>query len=339
MQLFDQSMDELTLPTTGSDIGDKSMSTDAVTEVSINRDCAGVDLGGKPRIAHRYAMSQFVKPITALGSRMFVKMPYDQALASRAMPLALYTTVVSSIYLVDHHRAILFAAVGLASFLSSIGGFAFAAIGGAMLFHMGDDPVEVVQIMMTCSIANQAKMSWELRRSFDWSSLRWFLIGGIFGLPIGVWLLLNVEKGLYIHALGVFLVVYGGYMFFRRPFVLCQHIACDIAAGFLGGIGGGVMGFPGASVTIWCGTKGWDKNRQRAVFQPFILILQIAALVLISMASSGHHLHHDPFSFVYIPAGLTGTALGLAFYQKLSDKQFSRAVNALLIVSGVGFLA
>jgi uncharacterized protein len=315
------------------------MFTDAVTKGSANRDCSCFDLADQPRIAHRYAMSQFGKPIAGLGSKMFAKMPYDQALAFRAMLLALFMAAVWSIYLVDHHRAILFAAVGLASFLSSIGGFAFAAICGAMVFHMGDDPVEVVQIMMTCSIANQAKMTWELRRNFDWSSLRWFLTGGIFGLPIGVWLLLNVEKGLYIHALGLFLFVYGGYMLFRRPFVLRQHIACDIAAGFLGGIIGGVMGFPGASVTIWCGTKGWDKNRQRAVFQPFILILQIAALVLIGMARWGHYIAYDPFSFVYIPAGLTGTALGLAFYQKLSDKQFSRVVNMLLIVSGVGFLA
>ena len=315
------------------------MFTDAVTEGSINCDGSRFYLAEKCRIAWRYAMCRFVKPIAAVGSRMFAKMPWDQALASQAMPLALYTTAVSSLYLVDHHRAILFAAVGLASFLSSIGGFAFAAICGAMLFHMDDDPIEMVQIMMTCSIANQAKMTWELRRNFDWSSLRWFLTGGIFGLPIGVWLLLNVEKGLYIHALGVFLVIYGGYMLFRRPFVLRQHIACDIAAGFLGGITGGVMGFPGASVTIWCGTKGWDKDRQRAVFQPFILILQIAALVLIGMARSGHDIAYDPFSLVYIPAGLIGTALGLVFYQKLSDKQFSRAVNMLLIISGVGFLA
>lgn len=311
----------------------------AVTEESVNRDCVGFNLAAQHRTVHRHAISRFVKPITALGSRMFARMRCDQELASRAMPLALFMAAISSIYLVDHHRAILFAAIGLASFLSSIGGFAFAAICGAMLFHMGDDPVEVVQIMMTCSIANQARMTWELRRNFDWGSLRWFLAGGILGLPIGVWLLLNVEKGLYIHALGVFLVVYGGYTLFRRPFVVRQRIALDIAAGFLGGITGGVMGFPGASVTIWCGTKGWDKNHQRAVFQPFILILQIAALVLIGMARSGHGIAFDPLTFVYIPAGLTGTALGLALYQKLSDRQFSRAVNMLLIVSGVGFLA
>jgi len=315
------------------------MFKDAVTEGSVNRDCPGFDLADQPRSARRHAVSQFAKPIAALGSRMFAKMPYDPALASRAMRLAIFVAAVFSIYLVDHRRAVLYASIGLASFLSSIGGFAFAAISGAMLFHMGDDPVEVVQIMMTCSIANQARMTWELRRDFDWGNLRCFLAGGIFGLPIGVWLLLNVARGVYIHALGVFLILYGGYMLFRRPFVLRQHIACDIAAGFLGGITGGVMGFPGASVTIWCGTKGWDKNRQRAVFQPFILILQIVALVLICVARSGHHITYDPFSFVYIPAGLTGTALGLAFYRKLSDKQFSRAVNMLLIVSGLGFLA
>jgi uncharacterized membrane protein YfcA len=262
-----------------------------------------------------------------------------RVLASQALPLAIFISMVSAIGLADRHRAFLFATIGLASLLSSIGGFAFAAICGAMLFHLGDDPVVVVQIMMTCSIANQAKMTWDLRRDVDWGSLRRFLAGGVFGLPIGVWLLLHVERAPYLHALGVFLVVYGGYMLFRRPFVAFQSAGRDVAAGFLGGITGGVLGFPGASVTIWCGTKGWDKNRQRAVFQPFILIMQVAALVLISVARSGHGVAYDPFSLVYIPAGLLGTAVGLACYQKLSDSQFSRVVNTLLIASGIGFLS
>ncbi len=36
-------------------------------------------------------------------------------------------------------------------------------------------------------------------------------------------------------------------------------------------ITGGLAGFPGAFVTIWCGLKGWDKAHQRGVYQPFIL--------------------------------------------------------------------
>jgi hypothetical protein len=34
---------------------------------------------------------------------------------------------------------------------------------------------------------------------------------------------------------------------------------------------GGLAEFPGAFVTIWCGLNGWDKARQRGVYQPFIL--------------------------------------------------------------------
>lgn len=283
-------------------------------------------------------MKRVVTLIFAVAPKGFAKSLYDRAATSPVMPLAVLTAVVSFIYVVDHHRGVVAAAIALASFLSSIGGFAFAAICGAMLFHTGDDPVEIVQVMMTCSIANQAKMTWELRRNVDWSSLRWFLAGAVFGLPIGVLLLLNVDTGRYIHAVGVFLVAYGTYMLFRRPFVLRQHVAGDMAAGFLGGITGGGLGFPGAPVTIWCATKGWDKDRQRAVFQPFILILQVTALVLIGTGRWRHGLSYDPYSFVYVPAGVTGTALGLGCYQKLSDQQFSGAVNALLIISGVGFL-
>jgi uncharacterized protein len=263
----------------------------------------------------------------------------NQALASGAVPLALFVATVGAICLADRHRAILFAAVGLASFLSSIGGFAFPAICGAMLLHMGDNPIQILQLILTCTIANQAKMTWDLRGAVDWRSLRWFLVGGICGLPIGVWLLFHVDKGLYIHALGAFLVVYGAYMLFGRRIVLPQYIGCDIAAGFLGGFAGGAMALPAAPVIIWCGTKGWDKGRQRALFQPFILIMQVAALVLISVAKSGSGAPYDPFSLVCVPAGLIGTTLGLAFYQTLSDRQFTRTVNVLLVISGIGFLS
>lgn len=45
------------------------------------------------------------------------------------------------------------AAVFVASTLSSIAGFAFSAICGAMLFHLLPRPVDIVQIMIVCSIA------------------------------------------------------------------------------------------------------------------------------------------------------------------------------------------
>jgi hypothetical protein len=127
----------------------------------------------------------------------------------------------------------------------------------------------------------------------------------------------------------------------RKPLVIRrQHAALDFATGLLGGITGGAAGFPGAFVTIWCSMKGWDKSRQRAVFQPFILIMQVLALLVISLLHrrSTGGLGFDPTDLLFIPASLFGTSLGLALYRRLSDGQFARAVNVLLIASGLSYI-
>lgn len=241
----------------------------------------------------------------------------------------------------DHHIGLVMAAVALASLLSSIAGFAFSAICGAMLFHLSDDPVQVVQVMVLCSIANQLSMTWAARRQIVWRELLVYLAGGTVGLTGGIWLLLHTDHARYAPALGLFLLAYGLYMLLRRPLIIRrQHAAFDFITGLLGGITGGAAGFPGAFVTIWCSMKGWDKSRQRAVFQPFILIMQVLALLSISMIHrpSGGGLGFDLTDLLFIPASLFGTSLGLALYKRLSDCQFARAVNVLLIVSGVSYL-
>jgi uncharacterized membrane protein YfcA len=233
-------------------------------------------------------------------------------------------------------------ALFLGAFASSIAGFAFSPICGAMLFHLDEDPVRLVQIMITCSIANQAIMTWAGRRAIEWRGLSCFLVGGAMGLGIGIWLLLNADRASYTHVLGVFLLGYGVYMLLRKPLVIAnQHPALDLGAGFLGGITGGAAGFPGASVTIWCGMKGWDKVRQRAMFQPFILIMQVGALIGITVTGRSHFggQGFDPANLLFVPASLLGTTLGLRLFSRLSDIQFSRAVNLLMIVSGYSYMA
>jgi uncharacterized membrane protein YfcA len=232
-------------------------------------------------------------------------------------------------------------AIAAASLVSSIAGFAFSAVCGAMLFHLSDDPVQVVQIMMTCSIANQAAMTWNMRRNIDWQGLRVYLAGGTCGVAIGVWILLHLDRAAYIPCLGVFLLAYGAYMLLRQPMVIRrQYIALDFAMGLLGGVTGGAAGFPGAAVTIWCGMKGWDKDRQRAVFQPFILIMQVLGLLAITVArqASVGAVDRDIATLLYIPVSLLGTMLGLALYRRMSDNQFARVVNLLLVVSGLSYV-
>ncbi len=231
--------------------------------------------------------------------------------------------------------------IGLAALLSSIAGFAFSGICGAMLFHLYNDPVQVVQLMITCSIANQATMTWDLRREINQQDLMVFLAGGVPGLAAGIWVLLHADRMVYLRLLGVLLIAYGSYMMLRKPVVLRrQRLAYDLAGGFLGGVTGGAAGFPGASVAILCSLKGWGKARQRGLVQPFILIMQVVALPAISLVHRSGPAGIGMLSgnLAFVPASLLGTSIGLALYRRMSDIQFTRALQLALIVAGVSYV-
>jgi len=230
-------------------------------------------------------------------------------------------------------------AVLLASTASSIVGFAFSALCGALLFHLIDNPVYAVQVMLVCSIAIQLFSVATIWHSIEWSSLPVFLIGGVLGVPAGVYLLLHLPCDAYRDVIGGLLIAYGAYLLLRWPTrSLRMGPLADACAGFLGGLSGGLAAFPGAFVTIWCGLKGWDKARQRGVYQPFILGMQPVTLLVIYLMrpSSSTATQLDWKTLTFIPAAVLGAWLGLCIFKRLSDRQFELAINLLLIASGVG---
>ncbi len=241
----------------------------------------------------------------------------------------------------DSHALPIMLAIGIAATASSIGGFAFSAIAGAILFHLSDDTVQVVQIMITCSIANQTAMVWRIRRTISWDDLKPFLPGGFLGVMVGVALLLTVDRTTYTHVLGMFLACYGGFMLMRKHRVVqIEHSALTALAAFLSGVAGGVAGFPSAFIVPWLGLKDWDKTRQRALFQPFILIMQVAAMLVIAFAphSASRHSGYEIADILFIPLSLLGTTLGLGLYGRLSNHQFARVMNATLMAAGIAYL-
>jgi uncharacterized protein len=241
----------------------------------------------------------------------------------------------------QQRMAVALMAILIASAASSIAGFAFSAICGALLFHLIDNPVYAVQVMIVCSIAMQLLGVAALWQSIEWRALPLFLIGGVLGVPAGAYLLLHLPTGLYRDVIGGLLVGYGCYMLLRWPTrSLRTGPLADVGAGFLGGFTGGLAGFPGAFVTIWCGLKGWDKARQRGVYQPFILCMQPVSLIAIHLMrpSSSTAAQLDWNMLAFIPAALLGTWFGLRIFRHLSDRQFQIAVNLLLVAAGAGLM-
>jgi len=63
-------------------------------------------------------------------------------------------------------------AILVAAAASSIAGFAFSALCGALLFHLMDSPVYAVEVMILCSIAIQLFSVAALRHSIDGAACR-----------------------------------------------------------------------------------------------------------------------------------------------------------------------
>ncbi len=231
-------------------------------------------------------------------------------------------------------------AILFASLASSIAGFAFSAIAGAILFHLTDDHIRLVRIMMACSVANQTAMVWAVRNDIAWRPVLRLVAGGLCGVPIGAWILLEIGSAWFSQVIGVMLLAYGAYLL-RQPdrAVTRPPLAwVDPLVGFAGGIVGAAAAAPSLPLTVWTRAQGMEKRTQRALCQPFILVMQVASFAALVTFGPARGVSFVSADLLCIPAGLFGTQIGMGCYRGLSNRHFAIAAGILLISSGLSFI-
>src|SRR5438445_13407166 len=97
---------------------------------------------------------------------------------------------------------------------SSLAGFAFSAVAGAILLRIFQ-PMEAVPLMMACSIGVQAANLWALRRSIRWQGSGLLILGGALGIPIEIYHLQNVATHYLWSGFGIIGVCLTGSLFSR----------------------------------------------------------------------------------------------------------------------------
>jgi uncharacterized membrane protein YfcA len=215
-------------------------------------------------------------------------------------------------------------------------GFGFSAIAGVIVLH-AMPPIEAVPLLMACSVLVQISGLVALIRGMEWKRSLGFVIGGLLGVAPAIYLLQHLNTDLFRAVFGVLIAAYAAYMLLRSAAEPKIQIGCVIGeglVGFGGGLIGGLTAMPGALPSIWCDLQGVPKGEQRGVVQPFILLMQIVALLLLAP-----HVTWTPTMMldftISLPALAAGTAAGLLLFGRVDNAAFRRAVLGTLFVSGL----
>lgn len=220
--------------------------------------------------------------------------------------------------------------------VSGLVGFAFSAVAGAILLHMLP-PTEAVPLMMACSIVTQTVSLIALRRTVQWRGSPLLIAGGVLGVLPALYLLQNVDAGIFRIGFGIFLVIYAGYMLFRPAVAAVRDAPGALRhaiVGFGGGLIGGLTAMPGALPSIWCESRGMPKDQQRGLVQPYTTAMQLFALAILVSHNSFNTeaLRHVTYS---LPALAAGAVLGVILFRRINDARFRSVVMVVLLCGGV----
>ncbi len=227
----------------------------------------------------------------------------------------------------------------VAGFVQGISGFAFAMVSMA-IWAWSLDPGLAVVLAVFGGLTGQFISVVSLRRGVDGRQIAPFIAGGLLGLPLGLWLLPQLDVPLFKVLLGALLVIWCPLMLMSAslPRIQAGGRWGDGLAGAAGGFLGALAGFTGAIPTLWCTLRGFEKDTQRSVIQYFSLSM-LAVTFAGYLASGMVTVRMLPMLAIVAAAVLVPVLVGARVYVGLSELAFRRIVMILLTLAGMGLLA
>jgi len=231
--------------------------------------------------------------------------------------------------------ALLFLGALAGGFVSGLAGFGTALMALGIWLYVLPPSLAVPLVLISSVVAQTATLP-SMWRSFDFTLIWPFIIGGLVGVPIGTLLVAHADPQSFKLTFGVLLLVFPAVLYFQRAPMAFSFGGkpADTAIGFAGGILGGFAGLSGPIPILWASVRGWNKDERRGIFQVFNWTILLAALCL-QIGTGLIKQDVIGLALVTFPGTLLGTWLGTRVYHALNDRNFRDVVLALLVLSGV----
>ena len=233
---------------------------------------------------------------------------------------------------------IVLAGGALAGFVQGLSGFAFAMIA-LSVWAWALPPSLAAPLAVFGALMGQLASLASVRSGFEWRKILPFVAGGIFGVPMGVFILHNADPARFKLAVGAFLTLYGSYGLLtpNLPKITLGGRGLDALVGGIGGVLGGLGGMSGSVPAIWTQLRAWSRDLRRATMQVYNIAMHTLTLTVYAktggLDSQALHLF-----IVVAPAMLIPSYLGSRLYGSFSEKTFTRIILALLLVSGLALI-
>ncbi len=231
------------------------------------------------------------------------------------------------------HYSIAFIIVFISAFVQAITSFGSALVSMSLLpflFPM-HFVTPLVDINVTCITALNFL---RLRQHFDPKKIKPLIAGALPGIPVGIFLLVNLPERVIKTSLAMVIIGYALYSLVNSRSKIHVSQKAGYGFGFVAGCLGGAFNTDGPPVVVYTTSQHWSKDEMNISLSSYFLLS--GSMLVIMHTIGGLLTKHVAFSFItLLPAILSGSFLGSIVYNKIDQQIFKKIVLLLLIVVSI----
>jgi uncharacterized membrane protein YfcA len=170
-------------------------------------------------------------------------------------------------------------------------------------------------------------------------STAWLVLSTLFGIPLGLFLLVHGSEHLVKAALGALILLFAIFCLAGSARMSLHHDnrVVLLACGFVAGVLGGAYGMNGPPLAIYGSMRRWSAQHFRATLQAYFLPASV--LGMLGYLSAGLWTQTVTIDYLLcLPALIPAVFLGRTINRRLSTQSFSKYVYLALAAIGVALV-
>jgi uncharacterized membrane protein YfcA len=223
--------------------------------------------------------------------------------------------------------------VFIAVFVQTTAGFGLALVSMPLLVSLLDIRT-ATPLVSLIAVTAEVFLLIRFRAALNFRAVARLSLASLIGIPLGIYLLREVNTALITAALGIVIIGYALYALFTPQMPQIGNPNWAFGFGFLGGILSGAYNTSGPPVVIFGTMNGWSPAEFKSNLQGFFVLNSIMVLTTHTIAGNFTGLVWQSYLWG-LPGIMAGLLLGFALDKRIDAAQFRRIVLVLLIFLGL----